>query len=667
MKLRPQTTLALSSFMALVALALAATPAMATKIHVFSNSFTLPASASPIDVAINQSTEEVYTASYDSSVVYAFDASGSPDPTHPQFTETDGTTPFPFGRPYGLAVDNSAGPNNGDVYVADAGVGAVVQFGSSGVRTSQAPITAVDVPVGGTAQPGGLPAVFNNGGFTPTGVAIASDGDVYAADASNNVIDVFKPSGTFVSQLGANHVSGPNAIALDGSGNLYVAQNGSGLIEFGPSGTCVDSCSSIDPSANLGVTTDPEGNVYADEGANISEFNFSAEPLYSFGGGTLAFGRGLAFSESSGAIYVADEGASNVDIYKSIPVATVTIQPFTSSGPPTGTITGDVDPAGSGNVIACHFEYGSEKGNYSLGSTPCIGPSPADSEIGTATKPIESATEVHASLTGLVTLKTYHYRLVATDANGTIESSDHNFSLLPNLPRVSETSSSDETPTTATLKAAINPGLGNTVYRFQYGTSKSYESSTIISPAGSDNSDHVEIAELSGLTPSTTYHFRAVAINYTGTTDGPDQIFTTPSLPTVGGADASNITSSTATLEAQIDPKLAATTYHFQYGTGTSYGLNTPESSSIGADNTIHNVGADIAGLAPSTTYHFRAIATNRFGATKGFDQTFTTAAAQPVISLPAKQCRNGYVKRQGRCVKKFHRKSDHHRRAGTQ
>ena len=232
-------------------------------------------------MAVDQSTGEVYVSSSESDLVDAFEASGTPDPTHPTFTEIDGTTPFPFMMPSGLAVDNSAGPNKHDIYVADFGAyggAAVLQFNPTGIRTAQPAITVADVPNEGSTQPGGLPPVVNNLGFNPAGVAVASNGDIYVADLSNNVIDVFEPNGTFVSQFGSGVISNASGMTFGPAGDLYVA-NGSGTIEFEPSGSCVNSCTPIDPSGTAGVTTDPEGDVYADEGGKIAEFTPSGRTV----------------------------------------------------------------------------------------------------------------------------------------------------------------------------------------------------------------------------------------------------------------------------------------------------------------------------------------------------------------------------------------------------
>jgi hypothetical protein len=86
---------------------------------------------------------------------------------------------------------------------------------------------------------------------------------------------------------------------------------------------------------------------------------------------------------------------------------------------------------------------------------------------------------------------------------------------------------------------------------------------------------------------------------------------------------ATNVASSSATLNGSVDPHGLTTTVYFQYGTTTSYGLTTATQSKTG--NTYQNVAANISGLAASTTYHFRIVATNSAGTVYGSDKTFTT------------------------------------------
>jgi len=82
--------------------------------------------------------------------------------------------------------------------------------------------------------------------------------------------------------------------------------------------------------------------------------------------------------------------------------------------------------------------------------------------------------------------------------------------------------------TTATLLAFINnPDVMAGTAMLQYGTSTAYGSSTppVALPAVHAPLD--DIAFLSGLTPDTVYHYRAVATNPDGTVYGPDQQFMT--------------------------------------------------------------------------------------------------------------------------------------------
>lgn len=361
---------------------------------------------------------------------------------------------------------------------------------------------------------------------------------------------------------------------------------------------------------------------------------------------------------------MADQGSGRIDIFKLLTLPTITIGRVVSHSPTSSTLNAEVDPASGGKVIGCHFEYGIEAGNYSFGALPCL--DSADAEVGTPTSPIETPTEVHADIAGLTTLTTYHFRLEASNAEGTNTGQDETFTALPNLPSIDLSSAPETTPTTATLEAHINPGLGPTIYRFQYGKTAAYGTNTPISESvGSDNTDHPVTVRITGLSSDTIYHFRADATNFAGTTHGLDQTFTTPGLPDIAATTASQVTSTTATLAAQITPELSPTTYHFQYGSALSYGLNTSESPSIGADRVAHGVSIVLTGLSPATIYHFRAIATNSFGATAGPDEIFTTAAAPFVASAPPKSCKAGSVRRHGVCAKKHQFQPQHHRHGG--
>jgi hypothetical protein len=99
--------------------------------------------------------------------------------------------------------------------------------------------------------------------------------------------------------------------------------------------------------------------------------------------------------------------------------------------------------------------------------------------------------------------------------------------------------------------------------------------------------------------------------------------------PTATTNAATDIGATTATLNASVFPNKEATTHHFEYGTTTAYGSRTPDAGPVGG-NAGKSVSADLTGLAPSTTYHARVVATNDSGTVQGADVSFTTTAAVP-------------------------------------
>ena len=94
--------------------------------------------------------------------------------------------------------------------------------------------------------------------------------------------------------------------------------------------------------------------------------------------------------------------------------------------------------------------------------------------------------------------------------------------------------------------------------------------------------------------------------------------------PKATTGDASNLATTLATLNGSVTPNGRATSYHFDYGTSTSYGSSTP-TAQAGNALTAANVSAALAHLKPNTTYHFRLAATSPDGTSFGADKTFKT------------------------------------------
>jgi hypothetical protein len=108
---------------------------------------------------------------------------------------------------------------------------------------------------------------------------------------------------------------------------------------------------------------------------------------------------------------------------------------------------------------------------------------------------------------------------------------------------------------------------------------------------------------------------------------------TASTAPTVTTGAATNLTSTTATISGTVNPNAAATTYQFQYGTTTGYGSVSPGSAtSAGSGSAAVSETANLTGLSPSTTYHYRLNATNATGTTNGPDAAFTTASTAQTL-----------------------------------
>ncbi len=138
---------------------------------------------------------------------------------------------------------------------------------------------------------------------------------------------------------------------------------------------------------------------------------------------------------------------------------------------------------------------------------------------------------------------------------------------------------------------------------------------------------------LNNLYPGSTYYFRTQAVGY-GTTYGIERSFTTSAIPVIKTVvTASNIGVNTAKLSGTLQALGSNTAVNssFDYGLTTEYGNTTSvtELTATGGYNTT------ITGLAPGTTYHFRAKAAGNVTVC-GDDSSFTTLYNFGVTTVPA-------------------------------
>lgn len=143
------------------------------------------------------------------------------------------------------------------------------------------------------------------------------------------------------------------------------------------------------------------------------------------------------------------------------------------------------------------------------------------------------------------------------------------------------------------------------------------------------------ISIISQLSPKTTYYIRAYATNVAGTGYGKSVSFTTlGDKPGSNGENTSGIQLYSATLNGSVNPNSLSTTVTFEWGTTTDYGNTIASAQSPITGNIPVNVTADLFGLTPGTTYHFRIKAENSLGITYSNDMTFKTLGDAPSATI---------------------------------
>jgi HlyD family secretion protein len=97
------------------------------------------------------------------------------------------------------------------------------------------------------------------------------------------------------------------------------------------------------------------------------------------------------------------------------------------------------------------------------------------------------------------------------------------------------------------------------------------------------------------------------------------------SAPSVATDSATSVSTTSAVLNATVNPNGASTTYYFEYGTTAGYGTSS-NTATLTSSNVASQVSATITGLSANTTYLFTIVATNSVGTSTGTGVTLSTA-----------------------------------------
>jgi len=539
----------------------------------------------------------------------------------------------------GLAVDDSSGPNSGDLYVADTAHGVVDRFDESGHYLCQ--ITAEAIPsasecngLAGSATP--------QGGFVPNGLEVdPNTGTLYVTDFVHNVIDMFAPSGSYIGQLADPHLKEPSQIAFDSAGDMYVASGSflgpESIDEFGPAGNFLRVA---EPTYASGMTVDrATDELYVskrdEEKSTVTAYDSAGNALETLTVPEVDY-LSLNVNPETGKLYGGHfsffgEG-SRVDIFDPTgngPVAKVL--PTTAVTEDTATVHGEVEPTAGDEVESCRFEYGTDSFAH---SAPC---EPAT--------PYSSTTVVSAALSGLESSKTYQFRLAASGPptgpypRAVPSHSETGTFITVGPPTITEESADGIERYAASLHAAINPHGFASKVRFEYVDAQHYEESGFAGPA-TRSTNPLEIGEgmspvpvtqtIQGLELNTTYHFRAAAVNTRGEAKGVPMDLKTLPVATVEREWAyAHLTS--ARLEAQVNPfglQGRCTVEYVDDADFQSSGYATAASAPCAREPSGSKTSvawAEVTGLGTDTGYHFHFVIGNQSGTETGADQTFRT------------------------------------------
>jgi sugar lactone lactonase YvrE len=263
---------------------------------------------------------------------------------------TDGTgSAALFGRSGGIAVDT-----DGNAYLVDAGNNTIRKTTPEGLVTTLAGTAGKP----GSADGTGTAASFDG----PEGIAVDASGNIYVADTYNDTIRKVTSDGVVSTLAGTAGTSGsadgtgatasfdePQGIAVDASGNVYVTTYNNTIRKVTPEGVATTLAGTVGKSGHAdgtgtaasfnwpqGIAIDASGNLYVADSDNCTIRKVTSEGAvttlagtagtygYADGTGTAAlfdWPEGIAV-DASGNIYVADNG--NSLIRKITPAGVVT-------------------------------------------------------------------------------------------------------------------------------------------------------------------------------------------------------------------------------------------------------------------------------------------------------------------------------------------------------
>jgi hypothetical protein len=512
-----------------------------------------------------------------------------------------------------------------------------------------------------------------------------TNGDIYLSEENSKLIDIFAADGKYLGQLteaGKREFGAVSGVVVDRTGAIYVSNDFTvdkfvpsanpatntdlattlemspghfaGVLALG-SGPTADSLFTISESQGVGhiiqlnketgqqesefgdqafraIAVDPNtGNVLIGSGSEY-EVPEGSQPVKVSRLLPNREIRASAINSASEVLVIEGVGPSTISAYGTPAVVpTVTAEPAAEVLGTKATLTGTVDPAGL-PVNKCVFQYG-ETVEYGS-EVPCEGAIPTDS----------SPHAVHATISGLESNgHTYHFRLVAFNANGREETADQTLTTANTV--VTEPATAVGA-TAVTLNGTVRPEgepYGECFFEYGLSTSTSYENIVPCHPGASaipvDFAPHEVKAAITGLQDGATYRYRLVAADSSlGALKGEELTVSTFGSPRIEEIHASGADQGSVTLEAKINPSGFGTSYRFEWGPTGAYGNTAPVEFEpfLGSGTEPILVKTKLTGLSAASTYHYRVVAASAHGTTESPDQTAETLDS---CGLPENRC----------------------------
>jgi streptogramin lyase len=384
--------------------------------------------------------------------------------------------------------------------------------------------------------------------------------------------------------------SGPSDLVTGSDGNLFVAEDGPGVDRVDrvrPDGGIIGQFSLPSGSTPAAITAGPDGNLW------VSEFSAKKIARVTTAGGISHFPAGTTVGSPlgiaagpDGNIWIAELGPDRIG---RLPVSGIGLQEFVTSGGPRDIIAG---PDGNlwftkatANAIGRITPAGDQLPDFTAGISPganpnsiALGPdgniwfteaagigriTPAGAVTEFSLVPNDDPSSKIAAgpdgnlwftqfnddrvgrITpgGTITLYTQGITAngtpqgIATGPDGRIwfaEFNGHRLGIVTLEPPTAVTGSATSIrPESASVTATVNPLDYPTTVRFEYGPTAAYGNSTAAAALAAGSTGVAVPGELTGLTPRSTVHFRAVATSAIGTTMGSDVTLVTPPFPRV--------------------------------------------------------------------------------------------------------------------------------------